>query len=136
LLPLNKDSLPLLQGLEKLQESLISNSDPQNVESQNKINDDHWLTAEDIINAADDPDSKYTHSPIVLIPFDDAQPAPNLDLEKLPSEIFKNPFTILDTLSPTANSIINPSGDDEITDDREITGQSSQEVPRFTPRHQ
>ena len=104
----NADPLPLLQGLEQLQQSLISYRDPQNVPdgdfnmklfgNKNIINDNNWLTAEDILNAAEDPDSKFTHSPIVLIPFDDSEKLPDI---KLPNEVHKNSFTILDSLSPS-----------------------------------
>jgi hypothetical protein len=144
LLQANANPLPLLQGLEKLQQSLISYADPENIPSgnfninlfnDNNINDDdyNWLTAKDLINAAEDSDSKFTHSPIVLIPFDGSQQAPNMEL---PNQVYKQPFTILDTLSPTSTSAEIPSDDEEITNDRELTGQSSEEFSHITPRHQ
>ena len=117
----NADPLPLLQGLEKLQQSLITYRDPENIPdsdfninlfSDSNINDDgNWLTAEDILNAAEDTDSEFTHSPIVLIPFDDSQHVPDL---KLPNDVFEHSFTILDSLSPTKNS------DEQINSDRVI----------------
>jgi len=122
LLQANANPLILLQGLEKLQQSLITYEDQENIPGEFKFNlfsddnfknDNNWLTAEDLINAAEDSDSKFTHSPIVLIPFDDSQPAPNLDLS---NEVYKRPFTILDTLSATKNS----ADDEEIPNDRII----------------
>jgi hypothetical protein len=118
----NANPLPLLQGLEKLQQSLINYKDPENnpdgdfnIDLFNDIyteDDNNWLTAEDILNAADDSDSQYTHSPIVLIPYNDSMPASNI---KLPDEVYKHPFTIFDTLSPAQTS----SGDEEIISDRD-----------------
>ena len=63
----------------------------------------NWLTAEDILNAAEGEDGKDTHSPILLIPYEEEE-SPNqdlnLDLQTLPKNIFStNNFAILDTLS-------------------------------------
>merc|ERR1719225_2083202 len=51
-----------------------------------------------IYSTQQDTDSQFTHSPIVLIPFDDSEKFPDI---KLPNEVHKNSFTILDSLSPT-----------------------------------
>ena len=64
---------------------------------------ENWLTAEDILNAAEGDEGKFTHSPILLIPYDqDNSPSQDLDLDlqTLPKNIFStNNFAILDTLS-------------------------------------
>ena len=64
---------------------------------------ENWLTAEDILNAAESDEGKFTHSPILLIPYDqDNTPGQDLDLDlqTLPENIFStNNFAILDTLS-------------------------------------
>ena len=64
---------------------------------------ENWLTAEDILNAAEGEEGKITHSPILLIPYDqDNTPGQDLDLDlqTLPKDIFStNNFAILDTLS-------------------------------------
>ena len=65
---------------------------------------DNWLTAEDILNAAESEEGKFTHSPILLIPYEDQQKTSqqdlNLDLHTLSKDIFSsNNFAILDTLS-------------------------------------
>ena len=62
----------------------------------------NWLTAEDILKAAEDSDSKITHSPIVLIPYEEmSQDNFNLDLnlETFPNKLFDTNFAILDSLS-------------------------------------
>jgi len=108
LLQPNSDPLPLLQGLEKLQQSLIFYSNPQNLPSgdfQESVNNNNnhdedydWLTAQDIFNAAEDTSANITHSPIVLIPYEDTQANPTV-----PEEIFKDPFTILNTITSKQN---------------------------------
>ena len=62
---------------------------------------ENWLTAEDILNAAGSQEGKFTHSPILLIPYDQENtPDQDLDLQTLPKDIFStNNFAILDTLS-------------------------------------
>ena len=64
---------------------------------------ENWLTAEDILNAAESDEGSFTHSPILLIPYDqDNSPSQDLDLDlqTLPKNIFStNNFAILDTLS-------------------------------------
>ena len=63
------------------------------------INSD-WLTAGDLLDAAVNPDLE-SHSPIVLIPFENSQPLADLDLGQ-----FEDSFTILDLEnfdSPTNN---------------------------------
>ena len=64
---------------------------------------ENWLTAEDLLNAAESQEGKFTHSPILLIPYDqDNTPDQDLDLDlqTLPKNIFStNNFAILDTLS-------------------------------------
>ena len=64
----------------------------------------NWLTAEDILNAAEDSEYKITHSPIVLIPYEEEDVPKDsfnldLDLETLPKDVFSNNFAILDNLS-------------------------------------
>ena len=59
-----------------------------------------WLTAGDLLDAAVHPDSN-SHSPIVLIPFENSQPLGDLNLGQL-----EDSFTILDLEnyeSPTNN---------------------------------
>ena len=58
----------------------------------------NWLTAEDILKAAEDSNFKITHSPIVLIPYDQAGPG-DLDLDTIPKDVFSNNIAILDNLS-------------------------------------
>ena len=64
---------------------------------------ENWLTAEDILNAAESQEGKFTHSPILLIPYDQENTPDqdlDLDLQTLPKNIFRtNNFAILDTLS-------------------------------------
>ena len=63
----------------------------------------NWLTAEDILKAAEDSDFKITHSPIVLIPYDQEAAVPkdsfDLDLDTIPKDVFSNNIAILDNLS-------------------------------------
>ena len=63
----------------------------------------NWLTAEDILKAAEDTDFKITHSPIVLIPYDQDAAVPedsfDLDLDTIPKDVFSNNIAILDNLS-------------------------------------
>ena len=112
LLQQNLDAVPPIDGLKKLQQSLIYYADPQKNKQQkqdkttsnevaidNMIEDYNWLTAEDIFNAAQDVDSKITHSPIVLIPYEDSQPVPEFELSKEP---YDQPFTIFEDLSLTS----------------------------------
>ena len=61
----------------------------------------NWLTAEDILKAAEDSEQKITHSPIVLIPYDeeeDTDTSFNL-ASNIPKDVFYNNFAILDSLS-------------------------------------
>ena len=69
--------------------------------SQDQFN---WLTAEDILNAAEDSDYKITHSPIILIPYDEEEMSKNkfnLDVElgTVETDILTKNFAILDALS-------------------------------------
>jgi hypothetical protein len=83
--------IPLVQNTNN--RVIINNRQPSTI-------DDRWLTAEDLMQAAENP-NLYTHSPIVLIPFENEQPSTDLNLD----QIKNNPFTILniDTKSPMAN---------------------------------
>ena len=61
----------------------------------------NWLTAEDILKAAEDSEQKITHSPIVLIPYDKEDEAEtSLSIaSNIPKDFFYNNFAILDSLS-------------------------------------
>ena len=62
----------------------------------------NWLTAEDILKAAEDSEFKITHSPIVLIPYDQddvPEDSFDLDLDAIPKDVFSNNIAILDNLS-------------------------------------
>ena len=93
----------------------------------------NWLTAEDILKAAESEDGKFTHSPILLIPYDQQKTQDlNLDLETLPQNIFStNNFAILDTLSAQLLEENDKVG--QFLDKNGITSQSSNEdtvIPR------
>ena len=93
----------------------------------------NWLTAEDILKAAEGEDGKFTHSPILLIPYDQQKTQDlNLDLETLPQNIFStNNFAILDTLSAQLLEENDKVG--QFLDKNGITSQSSNEdtvIPR------
>ena len=80
----------------------------------------NWLTAEDILNAAQDSEYKITHSPIVLIPYEEdiqAENYDNVELGTIQNDLVTKNFAIIDTLS---NQLIegNEVGDKFKSDER------------------
>ena len=80
----------------------------------------NWLTAEDILNAAQDSEYKITHSPIVLIPYEEdiqAESYDNVELGTIQNDLVTKNFAIIDTLS---NQLIegNEVGDKFKSDER------------------
>ena len=93
----------------------------------------NWLTAEDILNAAESEDGKFTHSPILLIPYDQQESINqdlNLDLQTLPKNIFStNNFAILDTLS--AQLLEENDKVAQFLEGNGITSQSSNDITKL-----
>ena len=109
------DLLQSSNFLNKGKETFMLPETNQELQTKEK---DSWLTAEDIINAAEHPDSVGANSPIILIPFEDKQPSGEFSWNELPAA----PFTILDMDTSTSTA-----GDQEESNPK--VGYSSDRFP-------